>query len=125
MEKHTESHIIECLASFEVPIRRGISVLSIRCYRCSKKDAAVDQRAQQKVNSFHSFSVFCKYMKIYQQTKSSPTRTPTALVRKKRTSDGSLFECPIVTNYRTFVDDFMKIIQFIEEYNYYITDIMN
>lgn len=36
-----------------------------------------------------------------------------------------LFLCPIVTNYRTFVDDFMKIIQFIEEYNYYITDIMN
>ena len=46
-------------------------------------------------------------------------------VHKKRTIAGSLFVCPIVTNYRTFVDDFMKIIQFIEEYNYYITDIMN
>ena len=33
--------------------------------------------------------------------------------------------CPIVTNYRTFMDDFMKIIQFIEEYNNYIADFMN
>ena len=40
-------------------------------------------------------------------------------------NSSSVNMCPIVTNYRTFVDDFMKIIQFIEEYNYYITDIMN
>ena len=46
-------------------------------------------------------------------------------IKKGTSSNEDVPLCPIVTNYRTFVDDFMKIIQFIEEYNYYITDIMN
>lgn len=37
-------------------------------------------------------------------------------VRKKRTGDGSLFECPIVTNYRTFIDDLYKVLEFVEWY---------
>ena len=36
---------------------------------------------------------------------------------KKRTGDGSLFECPIVTDYRTFVDDIYKVLEFAEWVN--------
>ena len=42
------------------------------------------------------------------------SKIPFACIRKKPNRKVELFSCPIVTNYRTFVDDMYKVLEFAE-----------